>query len=264
MDYLRSIQLGAAAITLINVANLQASFTEDGHTVEIPMQCVLIQLAGSNTLVDASLYELPPDSPYAIPGYQPPPGLLARLVEISVQPDQIDHVIITHAHFDHINGLTEPGDNGYMPCFPNARYYLGRGDWDSPDTQHEFEDAYSLASRTLAVLHRKGLLELVAAKRDLNDSIQIIPAPGESPGHQIVRVHSQGETLYCLGDLYHDAHEVEHPESMAYWTDTSAMLDSRTTLANSALAENALLTATHIPGFGRLEPTTSGVVWRAV
>jgi hypothetical protein len=70
--------------------------------------------------------------------------------------------------------------------------------------------------------------------------------------------------LYCLGDLYHDAHEVEHPESMAYWADKPAMLSSRAALADAALAENAHLIITHIPGFGRLERSASGAIWRAV
>jgi hypothetical protein len=65
----------------------------------------------------------------------------------------------------------------------------------------------------------------------------------EGPGHQIVRIQSQGATLYCLGDLYHDAHEVAHPNQMADWTDQPAMLSSR--LADAGVTVRAIyLTST--------------------
>ncbi len=264
MEYLRSLQLGAAVITIINVGNMQAAFAEDGQTIEIPVQSVLIQLPETNVVVDTCLYELPENSPYAIPGYEPPPGLLARLREIGVPPEQINHVIITHTHFDHYNGATELRAGVYQPIFPSARYYIGKADLEDPDMQQAMQDANSLAGRTLAVIEHAGLVEGVAGRFTLNNAIEIIPAPGESPGHQIVRVHSQGETLYCLGDLYHDAFEVREPQRMADWADAPAMLNSRAALADAALAENARLVVTHIPGIGRLERSAAGVIWRTL
>ena len=264
MEYLRALQVGAADITIINVGNMQAAFTEDGQTIEIPVQSVLIQLPETNIVVDACLYELPENSPYAIPGYQPPPGLLARLREIGVPPEQINQVIITHTHFDHYNGATELHEGVYKPSFPNARHYIGKAELDDPEMRQAMQDPNSLAGRTLAVIERAGLIEPITGRFTLNSAVEIISAPGESPGHQIVRIHSQGETLYCLGDLYHDAFEVEEPQRMANWADASAMLRSRAALADAALTENAQLIVTHIPGIGRLERTSSGVIWRAV
>jgi glyoxylase-like metal-dependent hydrolase (beta-lactamase superfamily II) len=262
-EFLHTLQLGNATVTVINVGNLRGAFTEDGQEIEIPVQSVLIQLPDVTVLVDASLYEIPDDSPYAIPGYQPPPGLLSRLTEMGIQRERIAYVIITHPHFDHINGLTEQSDGGYVPCFPNARHYLGRADWEDPDTQKELQNPDSLASRTLGVLMREGLFELVSERRDLTNELQIIPSPGESPGHQIVRVHSQGETLYVLGDLYHDEHEVRQPDHVAWWVNLDIMLKSRNALAKAALEENAYLTAAHLPGFGRLARTENGVEWQS-
>ncbi len=92
-------------------------------------------------------------------------------------------------------------------------------------------------------------------------TFQILPAPGETPGHQIVRVRSAGRTLYCLGDLYHHPVEVEQPTWAAHWNDRAAALASRQALVAAALAEDALLVATHIPGVGRLTKTDDGVQW---
>src|SRR5437588_307804 len=86
-----------------------------------------------------------------------------------------------------------------------------------------------------------GASMLVDANRELTPEVRIIAAPGESPGHQVVRVHSRGQTFYCLGDLCHHAVELEHPEWMVEWADAEASLASRRALIEAALAENAML-----------------------
>ena len=111
------------------------------------------------------------------------------------------------------------------------------------------------------MLNHLGLLELVDQPRDLGHGIQIIPAPGESPGHQIVRLHSEGQTLYCLGDLYHLTTEVEQPTWVVRWTNGATNQRSRQAFNETALKENALLIATHIAPFGHLARTADGYAW---
>src|SRR5207248_871050 len=206
----------------------------------------------------------PPVSPYAPPHYQPPPGLIDQLLEQNIRPEGITHLVITHAHFDHYAGVTTRRDGQAVPCFPHARCYLGKADWNNPETQEALQNPDSEDSRTFGVLQQLGLLELVDGDRELVPGVQIIAAPGESDGHQIVRIHSGGQTLYCLGDLYHHPVEVEQPSWMAQWANTDANLASRHSLTEAALAENALLIATHIPTIGRLARSETGVTWVAV
>ncbi len=271
---IRTIPLGAATVTVINAGDMILSLAEVSNVQEsewrpryssaferplsFPSQSIHIALPGASILVDANNYALsvPPGSPYLPRGYQPPPGLLAQLLEHGVSPDDITHLVITHAHFDHYAGITTERDGRYVPSFPNARCYLGRADWEHPDTQQALQDPASLDSRTFGVLHQRGLLELVGGNLELTPAVSIIAAPGESPGHQIVRVHSEGQTLYCLGDLYHHAVEVEQPTWMATWADPESNLRSRHALVEAALAENALLVAAHMPP-GRLEQVAS-------
>jgi hypothetical protein len=77
-----------------------------------------------------------------------------------------------------------------------------------------------------------------------------------------VQVETAGHTLYCLGDLYHHEVEVEQPGWIVRWADAPGMAVSRQALLPSLLAENALLVAAHIEGFGRLQPTAAGLSWR--
>ncbi|HLG77843.1 MAG TPA: MBL fold metallo-hydrolase [Ktedonobacteraceae bacterium] len=277
-DYSRTIQLGTARITIINVGDLTFKLSEVMNVPEsewrpryaaefekplsFPSQCVHIALPGASVLVDAGDYAVAVElnTPYVPPGYTPPPSLIDQLLERGIAPGDITHVVITHLHFDHYSGTTIERDGHYVPAFPNARYFVGRADWEDPDIQEALKVPDSLESRTLGVLRTAGVLELVEGDVDLLPAVRILAAPGESPGHQIVRVHSEGQTLCCLGDLYHDPIEIEHPAWMASWANVDMTLASRQRLVEAALAENALLLPAHMPP-GRLERTAEGTRW---
>jgi glyoxylase-like metal-dependent hydrolase (beta-lactamase superfamily II) len=276
----KTLTLGAATVTIFNTGDLTITLSEMMNVPEsewqpryadilgkprvFPSQCVHIALPGASVLVDANNYALsaPPGYPYAMPeGYQPPPDLLTQLRQCGIQPAEITHLVITHAHYDHYAGVTTEQNGAFVPAFPNARCYLGKPDWDYPETREALRDPASADSLTFGVLHNAGLLELVEGERDLTPEVKIIPTPGESPGHQIVRVTSDGQTLYCLGDLFHDPIEVEYPAWMSQWDDPTTNVASRFALTEAALAENALLVAAHIPSVGRLKRAESGARW---
>jgi glyoxylase-like metal-dependent hydrolase (beta-lactamase superfamily II) len=274
----RTLQFGAARITIITIGHLQLDLAKDllklpeqawpsryaalfSQPLRLPIQSMLIELPETAVLIDPSLYDLILDSPWVIPGYQPPPSLIVQLAEIGVQPNRIAHVVISHLHFDHYSGTTVSRDGRYEPQFPNAQHYVGRADWQSADFQHAVQDTNALEGRTLGILHSKGLVTQVTGNYDLCPELRIIAAPGESPGHQIVRVSSEGQTHYYLGDLYHHPVEVEQPEWIPHWNNVEANRMSRQALTEAALAENALLVATHIPGLGRLEGRAAGAAW---
>ncbi|HEX5414852.1 MAG TPA: MBL fold metallo-hydrolase, partial [Chloroflexota bacterium] len=188
-------------------------------------------------------------------------GVLERLAALGVAPEEIEHVVITHAHGDHYNRLTVKRDGAYQLAFPNARCYLGASDWTSDYCQSELQKADSLDTRTLGVVHGAGRLVPVDGELNLAPNVSILPAPGETPGHQILRVRAGGQTLYCIGDLYHHPIEVIHPTWMSPWGNPTTNVRSRQSVAEAALADNALLVATHIRGVGRLERHDGGVRW---
>jgi glyoxylase-like metal-dependent hydrolase (beta-lactamase superfamily II) len=268
-----TIKLGATTITVFNLytipENLQRLIAVPPgetapatlhQTAELPVQCILVRAPGRTVLVDAGGYEADYDHSGRV-GYRPPPDLLTRLAEIGVAPEDVDDVVITHLHGDHFNGLTTARDGGYRLAFPNATGHVGARDWEAPRVREALANPSSLESRTLGVVNQAGRLNPVDGNRELGSGIAIVAAPGETPGHQILRVEAEGGTLYCVGDLYHHPLEVEHPGWMVPWADREANLASRRALVAAALAENARLVATHIDGVGRLTPTPSGVSW---
>jgi glyoxylase-like metal-dependent hydrolase (beta-lactamase superfamily II) len=275
-----TVRVGEACVTLLNAGDMRTQLSQElavpesvwrpqyanlfEHVGVFPSLSVYCELRGARVLVDANDYRatMTPDSEYAIADYTPPPPIPTQLARLGVQPDHLTHMVITHAHWDHYAGATVPVDGGYAPTFPQARYYLGAADWGEAELQTALLDPTALAARTLGVLHARGVLQLVAEPVQLAEGIAILPAPGETPGHQIVRVRSGGETLYIVGDLFHHAIEVEHPEWMVSWANPATMRATRGWLLRDALADRALLIAAHIAAPGRIERVDSGLRWR--
>jgi glyoxylase-like metal-dependent hydrolase (beta-lactamase superfamily II) len=270
-------QIGGARLTVFNIGDLQADLADwlrlapqewppDYHhflamPIAVPTQCALIRVGDALILVDGPIYDLPPGSSMSLPGYQPPDDLLAQLAAVEVSPAAITHVIITHLHLDHYGGLTIHADKRSTPAFPNALHYAGRVDWQQPWFQRALRRKNSPESLTLGVIEAAGLLELVDGQQEIVPGVSIHPAPGETPGHQIVRVESEGQVLYCLGDLYHHIVEVEQSSWMPHWCAQEPLLAARSAFVAAALAEDALLMATHIPGLGRLSIKGDKISW---
>lgn len=277
-NFISTRSLGEATVTIINAGDAALRLSEEMDVPEsewrpryadvfeqemlFPCQCVHIALPGISILVDACNYAIsfPLDSPMRPREYTPPSPLLEQLHTRAIEPEDITHVVITHAHFDHYSGTTRAEGDAYVPCFPHARYFLGQADWEMAETQEALQNPDSEDSRTLGVLMKRGQLELVEGEREIVPGVRIIPAPGESPGHQLVRVESQRQVLYCLGDLFHHPIEAERPEWMAKWANPQTNLASRRRLTEVAMKEQALLLATHSEGFGRIERDGQGEV----
>ncbi|HEY3080093.1 MAG TPA: MBL fold metallo-hydrolase [Chloroflexota bacterium] len=188
------------------------------------------------------------------------PGVLAGLASIGVGPEQITHVVISHAHFDHFGGATTERAGRIEPSFPRARHFVGRAEWEG-DLDRDGEGA-ALAHH-LGALERHGLLELVDGDREIAPGVSMLHAPGESPGHAIVRVDAGTESFYYLGDLFHHTCEVEHLDWVPSGRDQAAMLASRERLIAEALPRRATLLFTHLdfPGWGRIARHDAGVRW---
>ncbi|HKI55859.1 MAG TPA: MBL fold metallo-hydrolase [Trueperaceae bacterium] len=262
------------AVTPIEIARLRfdlaqaygpgavAGSTEE-TTATIPVQAFHLALPGRSVLVDAPHYD-EADTPeiYLLPGYQAPPPLATQLRSRGIAPEDITDVVVTHLHFDHYGALTRRQGDGLAPTFPNARHYLGRGDWP-PDP----EEAGPLAERTVAVLERLGLLTLTEADGDavadidLGGGIRLVPAPGESPGHQLVRAQVAADVVYVVGDLFHHTVELRGGGPDVRWVDAEKMAASKRRLTARAADDRARVYASHMAGVHKVARSCGGFKW---
>jgi glyoxylase-like metal-dependent hydrolase (beta-lactamase superfamily II) len=196
------------------------------------------------------------------PGSRRSPGLRAGLDRLGVPPSAVTHVLITHAHGDHYAGVTVERDGRDVVRFPQARHFIGRQDWLENPAR---EDPGSELAGRLGVIDRIGLLEVVEAEREVTPGVTIIPAPGETPGHCVVRVRSAGQSFYYMGDLFHHPCEVEHPGWIPANRDPVATETSRRRVFAEAAASGATVVFSHdrFPAWGRILATNGGFRWES-
>jgi glyoxylase-like metal-dependent hydrolase (beta-lactamase superfamily II) len=116
----------------------------------------------------------------------------------------------------------------------------------------------------MELIDQLGLLMCVDGEREVVPGVTIVPAPGESPGHQVVRLESAGEVYYVLGDIVHHACEVEHPAWRPPHGDPEALMATRERVFSNVAREEALLVTAHepFPPWGRIVPTDEGYRWQ--
>jgi len=194
------------------------------------------------------------------PGVTRTPGMAAGLASIGVRPEEITHVLITHAHDDHFAGVVAERDGRNDVRFPNARHLIGRADWEGNPRRDQ--PGHDLSTR-LGAVHARGLLDLVDGEREIVPGVAMIHAPGETKGHSIIRVESGGERFYALGDLFHHASEIQNLDWASPWVDLPAMRASRDRFLAEAVPKGATVNFTHerFPMWGRIVAAENGYRW---
>jgi glyoxylase-like metal-dependent hydrolase (beta-lactamase superfamily II) len=215
---------------------------------------LVVQTGSATILIDAGFEE--PGSSWdqrfleQWPGSIRTRGVVEGLGSIGINPEDITHVLVTHVHFDHVVGLATERDGRLGPRYPNAHVLVGRADWENAAEEHLGPEQRA----RIDAVAEAGLLDLLDGEREIVPGVTMIPAPGESPGHSIMRISSNRETLYAVGDLFHYAAEVEHPDWMAPWADSKQMWASRRKLLKDAVSTDSLVVFSHenFPPWGRI------------
>ena len=196
--------------------------------------------------------------------------LPASLSAIGIAPGDIDLVVISHAHFDHILGTV--GADG-APVFPNARYAMGRTEhafWsDEARVAEVFADA-TVREQVLAPVRAalpiiEPRLELIdeAAEVEIVPGLRAVAAYGHTPGHTAFLVESDGERLLAVFDTFTHLLHVAHPTwNMAFDTFPDQTDTTRRGILDRAAAEGLLVHVYHFPfpGLGRV--SREGDAWR--
>jgi len=183
------------------------------------------------------------------------------LAEAGIKASDIDAVVLSHAHIDHIGGIVGADDK---PLFPNAQYYISQADFDY------WTDEGKLGSplKDFVVHARKNLLpvrdRLVFFKdgQEFLPGVQAMAAPGHTVGHHMFMVTSNGKSFAFLGDLTHHAVLLlERPlMEFSYDTDPKQSAQSRVKMLTMLAANKIPVMSYHFawPGYGHVAKNGDG------
>jgi glyoxylase-like metal-dependent hydrolase (beta-lactamase superfamily II) len=184
------------------------------------------------------------------------------------QPEQVDDVLLTHLHADHVGGIMTGG----KMTFPRATIHVSRKEleyWSNPKNE-------AVAPSILLPMFKGAqsvLKPYAAAKRiqpfdancDLLPSITAISTPGHTPGHTSYRIVSDGQTLLVWGDIVHVS-PIQFPDphvTVTYDSDGNAAEAQRKTLFSEAAQSGFWIGAAHLafPGLGHIGAKDGHFMW---
>jgi glyoxylase-like metal-dependent hydrolase (beta-lactamase superfamily II) len=190
---------------------------------------------------------------------------LSRLHAAGADPAEIDYVMCTHFHVDHVGWNTHLRDGRWVPTFPKAKYVFSRAERDRWDPQR---GAANKPVGTHAV-YLDSVLPVIEAGQDLmvegEDEIagclRIMPTPGHTPGHVSIRLLSGGREGIFTGDVMHQPIQIYYPAwNSRYCEDQEAARRTRRRLLEHAAERDSLLMPTHFgaPHMGRVQRKGDG------
>ncbi len=184
---------------------LKPHFMNEAGEILLSIHALVVESGGKTIVVDTCMgndRKLPQDmGPFTT-------GFLADLESV-VKREQVDYVMCTHLHFDHVGWNTMLVDGEFVPTFPNAKYLFGREEyehWSSAPEDVNIDFTYGVQPVVDAGLH-----ELVESDHSITDEVVLEPTPGHTPGHVSVKIQSKGERAVITGDMVHHPVQLAEP-----------------------------------------------------
>jgi glyoxylase-like metal-dependent hydrolase (beta-lactamase superfamily II) len=227
----------------------ESHLTADHH-VQFNLGSFLIRSDGRTILVDTGMGPKPADAP------ETPWGkLMDDFRAHGLRPDDIDMVVMTHLHRDHVGWNLSSANGKYEPTFPNARYWMSTKDWEACHQAAVQPDRFPNAPTCVWPLEQLGLIEFMNGEHTLTRDLTAIPTPGHTPGHMSIMITSQGERALILGDVVHNPAQVHETD----WVSRADMDPDQTrvtrrTIMEQLEQEGITAASGHFPapGFGKV------------
>ena len=241
---------------------MQPHFMDETGNLIMSIHALVVDTGERKIVVDTCIGN---DKVRAIPTWSNlQTGFLTDLEAKGYPATEIDTVLCTHLHVDHVGWNTRLVDGKWVPTFPNAEYLIGEKEWDywrAEEQQGTFGDIFEDSIRPII---DSGLARFVDTRYQLCDEVALEPTPGHTPGHVSVHVSSGGEEALITGDCIH------HPVQMSRvdWCssfdyDQSEGKTTRSDLLAKYADSDVLVIGTHFatPTAGRVRTRNEGGYW---
>ena len=219
---------------------------DDQNRISLGLNCLLIRAGRKNILVDTGLGDKEDAKFQEMFAVERIPTLRDSLKMQGLQPEDIHMVVNTHLHFDHAGGNTVRENGAIVPTFPRAKYFVQRG---------EYEDAARANERTRASYRRENFTpvahvdqwEFMDRETELVTGVSVVVTEGHTRHHQSIKIESEGQIAFYLGDLIPTVSHLPLPYIMGYDLYPLQTLETKRWVLDRALSENWLLVFEHDP-----------------
>ena len=220
---------------------------DEMNRIPLSITALLIKAHGKHILIDTGLGAKEDAKFERMFAVERTPSLYESMKRLGVHAEDIDLVINTHLHFDHAGGNTMKGEDGSLrPAFPKARYAVQQG---------EFDDATAANERTRASYRPDNFMpvteyhqwEFLHGDTELVPGVKAIVTAGHTRWHQAVKIESEGEVAFFLGDLIPTVSHLPLPYIMGYDLFPMQTLETKRWVLDRALSERWLLLFEHDP-----------------
>ena len=174
---------------------------------------------------------------------------LADLATAGAHPDEIDFVLCTHLHIDHVGWNTQLLDGRWVPTFPNAKYIFARREYDAflaaaaADAQ-----GAAMIAESIEPVFDAGQALLVDMDHAVDDDVWLEPTPGHTPGHVAVRMASRDQRGVMLGDVIVSPLQCINPDwDFAYDEDRELARAARHAFLAAHCETDVLVMTAHFP-----------------
>ncbi|GAA2281208.1 MBL fold metallo-hydrolase [Streptomyces atrovirens] len=200
-------------------------------------------------------------------------GYLARLREAGVAPEDVDVVVNTHIHYDHVGWNTQLRDAEWVPTFPNATYLIPHADnrYFDPDNpsrsraprdDHErlrWKGSALVFNDSIAPIHRTGQALLWEDAHRIDGNLLLEAAPGHTPGSSVLTLRSGTDRAVFVGDMLHSPVQVLEPGwNSCFCDDLRLAARTRRAYLSRAAETRELVIPAHWPGHGAAEVRENG------
>jgi glyoxylase-like metal-dependent hydrolase (beta-lactamase superfamily II) len=235
---------------------------DERNRIQLGLNCLLVRAGGKNILVDTGIGDKEDVKFRDMFAVERIPTLRESLKAQGVSPEEIHAVINTHLHFDHAGGNTVRENDAIVSTFPKAKYFIQRG---------EYEDAVRVNERTRASYLKENFTpiahvsqwEFVDGNTEVLPGITVVVTEGHTRHHQSVKIESEGQVAFYLGDLIPTVSHLPLPYIMGYDLYPLQTLETKRWVLQRALAENWLLVFEHDPKvlMGRVRKDVEGKMY---
>jgi glyoxylase-like metal-dependent hydrolase (beta-lactamase superfamily II) len=194
---------------------------------------------------------------------------LQRLAELGVEPEQVDYVLTTHIHTDHVGWNTYFKDGKWLPTFPNARYVI-------PEESYQYNlsekgqqvPGYAAFVDNVLPIVEAGLADFMPRSGGIIDGkFEYIATPGHCDGHMSIRFDEDGESGLFAGDVMHNVQQIVQPELVSvFCVDKPVAVETRRRVLEQVAASHALYFSSHFTGssVGYINQQQDQYVWQPV